>query len=78
VRVKKNSTFAPALRHTFITNSAYNTKKAKKDLQGINKGFTFALRKTKKFFEEFEDKKEKEFFFRFTCELIKKMYFCTR
>ena len=63
MRVKKNSTFAPALRHTFITNSAYNTKKAKKDLQGINKGFTFALRKTKKFLKNLRIKKKKNFFF---------------
>jgi len=29
-------------------------KKVKKDLHGIDKGFTFAIRKTDKFFEEME------------------------
>lgn len=45
----------------------------------MNKGFTFAIRKTDKFFDKNDIVKRKEnIFFRFTCELRKKMYFCTR
>jgi hypothetical protein len=46
------ATFAPALRQTFINKQT--EKKVKKDLREKNKGFTFAHRKTDKFFDRNE------------------------
>jgi len=53
--------------------SLINTEKNfKKDLHGIDKGFTFALRKTMKFFERMSKEKEKKYFFSIYLQVKKK------
>jgi len=52
-----------------LTNTEKNFKK---DLHGIDKGFTFALRKTMKFFERMSKEKEKKYFFSIYLRVKKK------